>query len=95
MHTTHQDSKNDRIEARVRSEDKTLFKKAAELSGMSFTDFTIKALKDASVKVIKEHKLIELTLNDQKLFIESLINAAEPNKRLMNAAKRHKKLIQE
>jgi uncharacterized protein (DUF1778 family) len=90
MHTRHHDSKNDRIDARVRSEDKILFKKAAELSGMNLTDFTIQALMAAAVKVIKEHKLIELTLRDQKLFAESLINKVEPNKRLIEAAKRYR-----
>ena len=95
MHTIPIDSKKDRIEARVRSEDKNLFKKAAELSGMKLTEFTIRALKDASVKIIKEHTLIELSLTDQKLFVDSLLNATEANKRLVEAAKRYKKLIQE
>lgn len=95
MHTTDQNSKNVRIEARVRSEDKTFFKKAAELSGMNFTDFTIKALKDAAVKVIKEHTLIELTLRDQQLFVDSLLTDAAPNKRLLKAAKKYNQLMQE
>lgn len=62
---------------------------------MNFTDFTIKALKDAAVKVIKEHTLIELTFRDQQLFIDSLLKDAAPNQRLLKAAKRHKKFIQE
>lgn len=95
MQTIPHDSKSDRIEARVRAEDKNLFKRAAELSGMSFTDFTIKALKDAAVKVIKEHTLIELTLRDQQLFVDSLLKDTAPNQRLLKAAKRHKKFIQE
>lgn len=94
MQTIHQDSKSDRIEARVSSEDKDLFKRAAELSGMNnFTAFVIKALRDASVKVIKEHTLIELSLRDQQLFIDSLLKDTAPNQRLLKAAKRHKKLI--
>ena len=35
MQTVHHDSKSYRIEARVSSEDKDLFKRAAELSGMN------------------------------------------------------------
>lgn len=93
MQTSHHDSKTDRIEARVRSEDKTFFKRAAELSGMNFTDFTIKALKDAAVKVIKEHTLIELTLRDQQLFVDSILKNAAPNQSLLKAGKRYKKLI--
>lgn len=95
MSTVRHDSKIDRIEARVRSEDKTLFKRAAELSGMNFTDFTIKALKDAAVKVIKEHTLIELTLRDQQLFVKSLLKDTLPSQRLLKAAKKHKNFIQE
>lgn len=93
MHTQHFDSKTERIEARVRLEDKQLFKKAAELSGMKFTEFAIQALKAAANKIIKQHALIELTLADQKLFVENLIHAAEPNSRLVDAMKRHKKII--
>lgn len=95
MQSTHSDPKSERIEARVRAEDKTLFKKAAALAGMSFTDFTVQALKLASIKVIKEHNLIELSLRDQTLFAESLIKESEPNEYLINAAKRHKKRMQE
>ena len=95
MHTIHVDSKKDRIEARVRPEDKNLFKRAAELSGMKLSEFTVQALKNAAVKIIKEHTLMELSLADQKLFIDSLLNAFAPNKRLMKATELHKKLIQE
>lgn len=96
MHISKQiDSKIERIEARVRSEDKKLFKKAAELSGMKFTEFAIQAMKDAANKIIKEHTLIELSQADQKLFVERLMYAAEPNESLVAAAKRYKKMIQE
>jgi uncharacterized protein (DUF1778 family) len=95
MQTIHIDSKTERIEARVRPEDKRLFKRAADLSGMKFTEFAIQALKDAANKIIKEHTLMELSLADQKLFVKSMLNAAEPNQRLMEASKRHKKMIQD
>ena len=94
MQTIHHESKIDRIEIRVSSEDKNLFKRAAELSGMNnFTAFIIKALKEASVKEIKEHTLIELSLSDQQLFVDSLLKDAPPNQRLFKASKRHKKFI--
>lgn len=95
MHTTHIDSKSERIEARVRPEDKDLFKQAAELSGMKLTEFAIQALKEAATRIIKEHNLIELSLADQKLFVATLNNPIAPNKRLIEAAKRHRKIIQE
>lgn len=96
MLNVQKNSKISRIEARVCSEDKDLFKKAAELSGMNFTDFTIKALKEAAVKVIKEHTLIELTLRDQSVFAEALLKDSAPNQNLLNAVKKHKiKFIQE
>ncbi len=93
MHITHIDSKTERIEARVRPEDKTLFKKAAELSGMKLTEFAIQALKVAATKIIKEHALIELSLADQTLFVEKLTHTDEPNKALINAAKRYNNMV--
>ena len=88
--------KSERIEARVCPEDKDLFRRAAALSGrVNLTDFVVQALKDAAQKVIKEHKIIELTQKDQELFVKTLHEEPQLNSRLIAAAKRHNKIIKE
>ena len=89
-------TKSERIEARVCHEDKELFRKAAVLSGrVNLTDFVVQALKDAAQKVIKEHKIIELTQKDQELFVKRLLEESQPSNRLIAATKRHNKIIKE
>ncbi|KTD20605.1 DUF1778 domain-containing protein [Legionella israelensis] len=89
-------NKTARIEARVLPEDKQLFRKAATLSGRSsLSDFVIQTLKDAAQKIIKEHKIIELTKTDQDLFVKSLIEDSKPNSRLITAVKHHNKIVKE
>lgn len=93
-HLNVEPTKSERIEARVCPEDKRLFRKAATLSGRArLTDFVVQALRDAAQKVIREHKIIELSQKDQDLFVKCLLEDSQPNNRLIAAAKRHKKII--
>ena len=95
-HLNVEPTKPERIEVRVCHEDKELFRKAAALSGrVNLTDFVVQALKDAAQKVIKEHKIIDLTQKDQDLFVKSLLEESQPSNRLIAATKRHNKIVKE
>lgn len=80
-------SKSERLEARITPEQKHQFQHAADLIGRSITDFAINALQEAAIKIIREHEVISISMSDQKAFIEALINAPEPNQRLLAAKK--------
>jgi uncharacterized protein (DUF1778 family) len=84
--------KTERLEARVTSQVKELIQQAADLQGRSLTDFILNNLQDAARKVIHEHKVMELSVADSKMFVKSLLNPPEPNARLKKAARRHKML---
>jgi len=91
MKTTVRGNSWERLEARVRPQDKTLLVQAARLEGRSITDFVVSnALQDAR-RVIRENERILLNAQDQKNFVESLLNPPEPNAALRTAYRNHKK----
>ena len=81
----------ERLEARIRPQEKTLLVQAARLEGRSITDFVVSnALQDAR-RVIRENKMILLNARDQKIFVEALLNPPEPNAALRAAYQEYKK----
>lgn len=85
----HINAKPARLEARVTAEQKDLFQQAASLLGRSLTDFMVSALQEIAKRTILEHEVIQLSLRDQKLFVQAILNPPEPNANLLKAAKRH------
>lgn len=86
----HISAKSARLEARVSVEQKNLFVQAASLLGRSLTDFMVAALQEVAKRTILEHEVIQLSVRDQKLFAQALLNPPEPNAKLLKAAKRHR-----
>lgn len=82
-------SKGERLEARVSKEQKELFQRAADLQGLTLTDFMISSMQSAAVRAISDHEIMTLTGRDREIFIESLLNPPEPNERLRAAAERY------
>jgi len=61
-----------RLDARIPAHIKESLAMAAALTGRSQTDFLIAAVNEAAQKVITEHKLIRLCLDDQKTLAKAL-----------------------
>ncbi len=78
-----------RIEARVSSEQKRLFERAAEVEGVTLTDFAVSSMHRAATEALQNHNAIAMTLRDQSLFIEALTNPPSPNRALRRAAERY------
>ena len=76
-----------RIEARVSPKLKRLFERAAEIEGITLTDFAISSMQRAAASVVQEHTVIELSERNQRTFVEALMNPPEPNEALRKAAK--------
>ena len=87
--TTRVRARNERLEARVSSEQKALFQRAAELQGSSLTDFVITSVHDAAVRTIEEVHLVRLTADESRAFAEALLNPREPTDHLRAAARRY------
>jgi len=80
----------ERLEARISSDMKKLIQKAAELEGRTVSDFLISSSVAAARQVINAHLNIDLSIRDQVLFAENLLNPPEPVKNLRVAAAKYK-----
>ena len=78
--------KQQRLEARLTTEQKALFQRAADLLGRSLTDFVIGSAQTAAEETIRTHEVMELTARDAEVFFAALENPPAPNARLAAAA---------
>lgn len=78
-------TRNARLEARVPSEQKALFQRAAALAGRTLSEFVIDSTQEAAVKIIQEHELIRLSREEQIAFVTALLTPSEPGARLRQA----------
>ena len=89
---SHSITANDkeRLEARISKDKKKLLKRAAALSHNSLTDFIIHTLVEKANKIIKEHKTLELSEQDSKVFVENLMSPSKIGNDLRSAIKKYK-----
>jgi uncharacterized protein (DUF1778 family) len=80
---------NERLEARVTSEQKELFREAASLQGVTLTEFIVRSAHDAAVRSLETRHLLQLSLADQKAFVRAILHPAAPDRRLRAAWSRH------
>ena len=66
-----------RLEARVTPQQKKMFVRAANVSGMSLSGFLKTALLEKAKNVLREHDVIELCLADQEQLAEHLLHPPE------------------
>jgi uncharacterized protein (DUF1778 family) len=81
-----------RIEARVSTQQKRLFERAAEIEGVTLTDFAISSMQRAATRVVEEYARMELSQRNQRAFVEALMNPPEPNRALRHAAKAYSRM---
>lgn len=82
-----------RLEARLPVEAYAMLKRAAEIQGRTITDFVVTASCQAAKETIETTKIIRLSIEDQKLFAESIINPPEPNNYLMQSIAKYHELL--
>lgn len=84
-------NKDERIELRVSSTDKRIFKKAQKLSGdKSFSSFIIRVVKQQAEEIVAKKDRIIATEKDRKVFFDAVFGHSKPNQNLVEAAKRYK-----
>ena len=91
---SRESTRTSRIEARISPEVLAIVKRAAELQGRSVSDFVVAAAQEMAHRTIEETNTIRLSLEDQRRFVDLLLNPPEPTPALQRAAKAHAKLIQ-
>jgi len=84
--------KQARIEARVSPKQKRLFERAAEIEGVTLTDFAVSSMQQAAARVVEESRRMDLSQRSQRAFLEALTNPPEPNQALREAAKAYSKV---
>jgi uncharacterized protein (DUF1778 family) len=83
-------SKTERLEACLSKEQKELFQRAADILGLTLTDFVISSLQTAAKQAIQEHEIMILSQRDQEIFVEALLNPPNPSMKLRAAAQSYK-----
>jgi uncharacterized protein (DUF1778 family) len=84
-----------RIEARIAPDALAVVKRAAEIQGRSVSDFVVAAAQEAAQKTIEETHLIRLSIEDQRRFVELLLDPPAPAPALERAKRAHARLIRE
>lgn len=83
-----------RLEARISPDALAIVKRAAEMQGRSLSDFVVAAAAELAQRTIEEACVIRLSLDDQRRFVDLLLNPAAPVPALERAAQAHSALIQ-
>lgn len=84
-------NKDERMELRVSSADKRIFKRAQKLSGdKSFSSFVVRIVKKEAEEIVAKEDRIIVSEKDRQLFFDTVFSETKPNKNLVAAAKRYK-----
>jgi uncharacterized protein (DUF1778 family) len=82
-----------RLEARLTIEEKEFFERAAALGGFrSLTEFVIRSAKKRAEEIVNRHELVIASQRDSEVFFNAILNPEKPNKKLVSAANKFKKL---
>jgi uncharacterized protein (DUF1778 family) len=85
-------SRTARLEARIAPDTLAVVKRAAELQGRSVSDFVVAAAQDAAQRTIEETHIIRLSVEDQRRFVDLLLNPPPLSPALERARDAHKRL---
>jgi uncharacterized protein (DUF1778 family) len=82
-----------RLEARIAPDALAVVRRAAELQGRSVSDFVVAAAQDAAQRTIEETQIIRLSVEDQRAFVEAILNPPPLTPAMERAIERHSRLI--
>jgi uncharacterized protein (DUF1778 family) len=82
--------RNARLEARVSSDQKDFFQRAATLTGRTLSELVIDSTQEAARKIVQEHEVIRLSREEQVAFVSALLAPSEPGARLQKAVQSYR-----
>lgn len=86
---------SDRIDVRVSKEQKDIIKYACELSGFkSLTEFVVFCINKEANKIIIENNQILKSIEDKKIFINTILSPPKPNAKLRKAQSNYTKFLE-
>jgi len=83
-----------RIEARIAPDALQVVRRAAEMQGRSISDFVVAAAWEVAHRTLDEAQAVRLSVEDQKRFVDLLLNPPALAPALKRARKAHSRLIQ-
>lgn len=84
-------AKTYRFDARLNSEQKILIQKAADLAGRTMTDFVLQSAEAAAERTIQDRSILILSARETEIFVDGILNPADPGPVLRAAARHYKK----
>jgi uncharacterized protein (DUF1778 family) len=83
-----------RLEARLAPEALAVIRRAAELQGRSLSDFVVAAAQETANRTIAEAQIIRLSVEDQRLFAEALLDPPPLTPAMERAVERWRALVE-
>ncbi|MGH9794381.1 MAG: DUF1778 domain-containing protein [Candidatus Acidiferrales bacterium] len=80
-----------RLEARISARQKRTIARAAQIRGLTFTDYVVTTLQNAAEETIRDSQVWRLRGAAQDAFVNAILNPPEPNAFARAAARRYKK----
>lgn len=80
---------SERLEARVTAHQKALFREAADLQGVTLTDFVVSSVHQAAVRALEARHVLDMSRRDQHAFVQAVLRPAAANARLRAAWSKH------
>ncbi|MDP3431378.1 MAG: DUF1778 domain-containing protein [Bacteroidota bacterium] len=94
MKTEETHTEKARFDTRLSKEQKVIFERAALLGGYrNLSDFVISAVQEKAKMIIQETETVLASQKDSEIFFDAIINAANPNDKLIAAAKQYHDLL--
>ena len=90
MHKSAPRTPRERIDVRLRAEQKASIEKAAHIKGLTVTDFILQHALESAERIVREYETWTLARPDAELFAEALMNPPTLGPKLASAAKLYK-----
>ncbi len=85
-----QATKAARLEARITARQKRTIARAAQIRGVTFTDYVVTTLQNAAEETIRDSQVWRLRGAAQDAFVNAILNPPEPSAYAKAAARRYK-----
>ena len=84
----------DRITARVPHSTRAIIERAAAIYGATISQFIVQASVEQANRVLHSMEMVKLSSRDARIFIDALTKPPVPNKKLKEAVRAHKRLVE-
>jgi len=85
--------RTERTEARLLPEQKQRIERAANIQGVSVSEFIVQNADEAARRTIQQHESWTLEAKDRDVFVQALLHPAAPTARLKAAARRYRERV--